>query len=76
VRLAIGRDGATLTITDDGIGFDVDAVSKNPEKWDHFGLRGFLERARLVGGTAHVASTKGEGTRVEIQVPVKGRKER
>ena len=71
VRLDIGRETLTMTITDDGVGFDVEAVSKNPEKWDHFGLRGFMERARLVGGEAEVESKKGRGTRVEIKVPLK-----
>src|SRR5919197_3113897 len=70
VRLAIGPDALTMTIADNGIGFDVDAVSTNPEKWDHFGLRGFMERARLIGGTATVESKKGHGTRVEIRVPL------
>ncbi|HZS12053.1 MAG TPA: sensor histidine kinase [Nitrospirales bacterium] len=70
VRLAIGPDALTMTIADNGVGFDVDAVSTNPEKWDHFGLRGFMERARLIGGTATVESKKGQGTRVEIRVPL------
>jgi two-component system sensor histidine kinase DegS len=70
VRLAIGTEKLTMTVADNGVGFDVGAVSKNPEKWDHFGLRGFMERARLVGGTATVDSKIGRGTRVEIEVPL------
>lgn len=70
VRLELGREMITATITDFGIGFDVDAVSQDPEKWDHFGLRGIVERARLVGGTASIASKKGKGTRITIAVPL------
>ncbi|TAJ09876.1 MAG: hypothetical protein EPO61_03935 [Nitrospirae bacterium] len=70
VRLEIGREALTATITDAGIGFDMDAVSQDPEKWDHFGLRGIVERARLVGGKASIESKKGKGTRIQIAVPL------
>jgi len=46
------------------------AIAKDPEKWDHFGLRGIFERARLVGGEARIESKKGRGTRVLIGVPL------
>jgi two-component system, NarL family, sensor histidine kinase DegS len=71
VHLAIERDMLTATVTDNGIGFDVEAISRNPEEWDHFGLRGIVERARLVGGQAKIESKKGRGTRVVMQVPLK-----
>jgi len=71
VHLAIGRDTLTVTVTDNGIGFDVGAISRNPEKWDHFGLRGIVDRARLVGGQAKIESKKGRGTRVVMHVPLK-----
>jgi two-component system sensor histidine kinase DegS len=71
VHLQIDRDMLTATVTDNGIGFDVEAVSRNPEKWDHFGLRGIVERARLVGGQAKIESKKGRGTRIVMHVPLK-----
>lgn len=70
VQIAIGRETLTATIADNGVGFDVESVSRDPEKWDHFGLRGILERARLVGGQAVIESRKGKGTRVLITVPL------
>jgi two-component system sensor histidine kinase DegS len=70
VQLAIGRAALTATITDTGIGFDVAVVSQDPEKWDHFGLRGIVERARLVGGEARIESKRGQGTRIVIEVPL------
>ncbi len=70
VRIELGREALTATITDAGIGFDMDAVSLDPEKWDHFGLRGIVERARLVGGKASIESKKGKGTRIQIAVPL------
>ena len=74
VRLVIDLDKLTVTITDDGIGFDMGQVLHNPEKWDHFGVRGILERAKLVGGEAKIDSKKGRGTSIVVEVPL-GRKE-
>ncbi|MGE3151125.1 MAG: histidine kinase [Nitrospiraceae bacterium] len=70
VHLRIDPDHLTVTITDDGIGFDVEAIARDPEKWDHFGLRGILERARLVGGEAGITSKQGQGTKIVIDVPM------
>lgn len=73
VQIAIGKEHLTATIVDNGVGFDVESVSRDPEKWDHFGLRGILERARLVGGQAVIESKKGKGTRILITVPLADR---
>jgi two-component system sensor histidine kinase DegS len=70
VRLSIGYDALTATITDNGVGFDTEVVSRDPEKWDHFGLLGIMEQASLVGGEAKIESKKGQGTRVSIKVPL------
>ena len=74
VRLEINLDTLTVTITDNGIGFDMEQVLQDPEKWDHFGIRGILERARLVGGEATIDSKKGRGTTIVVEVPL-GKKE-
>ncbi len=70
VDLVIGRETLTVTMADNGIGFDMKAIAQDPEKWDHFGLRGIVERAKLVGGEATIQSKKGKGTRVTIKVPL------
>jgi len=75
VQVAIGPDDLTAIITDDGIGFDLEAISTDPDKWDHFGVRGIIERARLVGGEARIDSKKGAGTRILIDVPLMPQKE-
>ena len=54
----------------DALIVDVEGIWRNPEKWDHFGLRGIVERARLVGGEAKIESKKGGGTRITIEVPL------
>ncbi len=52
-----------LTVTDDGKGFDVDAV-----EGVGLGLNAMAERTRAVGGKLSIASEPGE-TRVEVAVP-------
>lgn len=74
VRLEIDLDTLTVTIKDNGIGFDMEQVLHDPEKWDHFGIRGILERAKLVGGEATIDSKKGRGTTIIVTVPL-GKKE-
>jgi len=70
VRLEIDWDLLRVTISDNGIGFDMETVFRDPEKWDHFGIRGILERARLVGGEGRIESKKGRGTTIIVEVPL------
>lgn len=64
--LKIWRDGAMvrLSVTDDGSGFDPDAVPRG-----HIGLIGMRQRADLVGGDLRVSSRSGRGTTIEAAVP-------
>jgi two-component system sensor histidine kinase DegS len=48
----------------------METVLRDPEKWDHFGIKGILERARLVGGEGRVESRKGQGTKIIVEVPL------
>jgi signal transduction histidine kinase len=54
----------TLTVEDDGTGFDLHAQKRT----GHFGLVGMQERAELVGGRLGIESEKGRGTRVVVVV--------
>jgi signal transduction histidine kinase len=57
-------DGIALTIVDDGVGFDVDAV------WGRgLGLISMHERVEAIGGTFAIRSSPGAGTRLEVGVP-------
>lgn len=56
VHHAASGSEATLVITDDGKGYDVDAESA------HLGLRGLEERLQRVEGRLEVTSRYGEGT--------------
>ncbi|MCA1959128.1 MAG: histidine kinase [Nitrospira sp.] len=76
IRLEIGVEMLRITIIDNGVGFDMEAVLRDPEKWDHFGIKGILERARLVGGEGRIESKKGHGTKVVVEVPLANRAKR
>lgn len=70
IQLDIDLELLRVTITDNGVGFDMETVLRDPEKWDHFGIKGILERARLVGGDGRVESKKGHGTKIIVEVPL------
>ena len=76
ITLTVAEGRIKGTIEDNGIGFDVEAMSQDPTKWQSFGLKGIHERARLVGGTARVESRKGQGTRVLVDIPITPEEER
>lgn len=61
--------GVTLTIEDDGIGFDPPEQPTDLAEQGHFGLMGMRERALLHGGHLSIRSVPGEGTRVVAFLP-------
>lgn len=70
VHVQLYRDEAeiVLEVSDDGRGFDLEAVPGR-EREGHFGLRGMHERAESLGGRCEVVSAPGEGTRVTCRWP-------
>jgi len=58
-----------LTISDDGNGFTVEKTGNAPTHG--FGLGNISERARTMGGEAVVHSQPGQGTHVEVVIPLK-----
>ena len=58
-----------LEVRDNGVGFDPDAPRAD-KQGGGFGLMGLRERARLLGGTLRVESSPGQGTLVEVRVPL------
>lgn len=66
VSLASTVDGITLTLQDDGVGFDTQQAVDNPRG---LGLVSMAERVRLVHGTVTIDSTPQQGTRLSIHVP-------
>lgn len=68
VRLLSSDHGLTLSIQDNGVGFDHQVV----ELGSGHGLRNMAERARALGATLSVNSAKGSGTEIAVQMPVAG----
>lgn len=64
VVLEYGPASASLTIEDDGVGFDPTASVTG------FGLRGMRERLAAVGGRLDLTSAPGEGARLVASVPL------
>ncbi|UUU34931.1 GAF domain-containing sensor histidine kinase [Streptomyces sp. CA-210063] len=58
--------GAVLRVTDDGAGFDSQAVRRAGR---HLGLVSMRDRAGGVGGRLTVESAPGKGTTIEMEVP-------
>ncbi len=73
VQLKLWRgDGAIVAeIQDDGVGFEPDSFKDGNRGGRGYGLLGMRERAVLLGGEIEIDSRPGEGTRVEVKIPVK-----
>lgn len=64
VRLRFGNDWVTLSVRDNGKGFDVaERVGKG------YGLTGMHERVAALGGSLSIDSQPGEGTEVSATLP-------
>lgn len=72
VTLQSSRDAVEVSVQDDGCGFTVPERLDALVKQGHFGLMGMRERIESVGGTLHVDSQIGRGTRVEARVVIAG----
>jgi signal transduction histidine kinase len=70
VGVEVAGTTATITVVDDGAGFDT------TEGVAGFGLAGIRERVYLAGGSLKITSVPGQGTRVEAKLPFSGRENR
>jgi signal transduction histidine kinase/DNA-binding NarL/FixJ family response regulator len=69
LRVQLGvSDSLTLTIEDDGVGFDAEEASHAQS----LGLQGMTDRASALGGAFSIDTAPGQGTRVELEVPAVG----
>ncbi len=65
VRLTFAPNEVNLAIEDNGLGFDPAQTAPG-----HFGIIGLAERARLLNGSLNLETGLGEGTRIEVVVPI------
>ena len=57
-----------LRVRDDGLGFDL----ANPRTPNSVGLVGLRERAHLVDGEIIIDTAPGQGTRIDVRIPLPG----
>lgn len=67
VRFVREPDGTTVTIQDDGRGFDLSGVEAG--RGTRFGLLTMRERAESIGGTLVIVTAPGAGTTVRLWIP-------
>lgn len=70
VSVRSADDQTVFVVEDDGSGFDPDAMSAER---DGFGLSSMRERTESVDGRLTIDSTPGQGTRVVVRLPGRGR---
>lgn len=68
IRLDRTADAITLSVTDDGVGFNT-AILKRCVAEGHIGLASLAVRIDAVGGSMSLASTIGGGTRASVTTP-------
>ena len=66
ITVHIIRDNVQVKVEDDGIGMDIDAANKPA----HFGLMNMEQRARRLGGVLEINSQIGQGTSVQVILPL------
>ena len=64
IDITDGADGSAVRVTDDGMGFAVDAVAAGQ---GGLGMRSMRERAAAAGLLLHVTSAPGQGTSVVVR---------
>jgi PAS domain S-box-containing protein len=70
-RVELERDvrDARLRIEDQGCGFNMDASGTQEQAG--FGLKNIAERVRILGGTLKIETLPGQGTRLEVTIPIR-----
>jgi two-component system, NarL family, sensor histidine kinase LiaS len=65
VSIVEGKHQLIASITDDGVGFDINNLVNG-----HLGLMNMRERARAVGGQMTIESDSGHGTTIKVILPI------
>lgn len=73
VQIFVKQSGRNLTvlISDDGKGFDLNALRARDAGDGGFGLLGIAERVKMLGGTQEIDSAAEGGTTILIKIPVR-----
>jgi signal transduction histidine kinase len=69
IDLSAEESRVTLTVADDGVGFDTDRAHDYLQA-GHFGLAMMRERVEMAGGSLEIRAAPGRGTSVVVAVPL------
>jgi two-component system, NarL family, sensor histidine kinase DegS len=69
IKLEINDKDITMTVTDNGQGFEVPVRAEDMVSDGRLGLMGMYERARLLNGTLQIKSAPGWGTELTVRLP-------
>jgi signal transduction histidine kinase len=70
IQLIPTSDNLIVVVRDNGVGFDVKAVTGRYDERGSLGMLNMRERAELVQGDLILSSQPGEGTTITLQVPL------
>jgi len=70
VKLSFGKDKVTLSVEDNGKGFDVKKVLSTVKSENKLGLMGMMERVNKIDGKCSTESQLGQGTKIRAMIPV------
>lgn len=69
VRLVKEDDGLFLSVKDNGVGFNPEALRKRAPRVATLGLLGMQERAHAAGGVIEIDSRASKGTEIRLKLP-------
>jgi PAS domain S-box-containing protein len=69
ITLEVGDNNITMTVADNGKGFELPERIEDLASTGNLGIVGMSERARLLHGSLEIKSALGKGTQVIIRVP-------
>jgi signal transduction histidine kinase len=68
VIVLFGKHATTISVADDGVGFDVEPTMKRTMDSSRNGIRGMRYRVESIGGQMHIRSRPGAGTTVTFRL--------
>ncbi|MCK9229879.1 MAG: PAS domain S-box protein [Syntrophales bacterium] len=69
ITMGVSRGMLSLSITDNGIGFNL-ADRKKSDGHTGWGLMTMTERTEMIGGSFTIESKRGKGTKISVKVPL------
>ncbi len=70
VKLAFDEAFLSVTIADNGVGFDAEALAGDTTLVNSTGLHNIRNRTTQMSGSVHITSSPGNGTTINVQIPV------